>query len=138
MHILKLRQQATQATRDRFFGRPFAWGRDDCGKMTVFHLKALGLPFAAAKMGGYETAMGAKRALGRLGFKTLSEAADAQFPRIAPAAAMMGDLMLLPGNDAFGAFVIAVGNGRVLGWHEEAEGAVIMQPLRFETAWRLV
>lgn len=137
-HALRLRQAATQATRDRFIGRPFQWGRDDCGRMAIFHMKALDLAFPVAKMGAYSTALGAKRALARLGLKSLDQAADAQFARIAPAEALIGDLIMLDGDQGFGALTIAVGNGRVLGWHEDAPGAAILQPIAYSAAWRVL
>ena len=129
------RQIATQATKDRYFGKPFAWGEADCARMAAFHLKAMGWPVKLAGVGAYKTALGAKRALARLGHASLTEAMDARFARISPAATLIGDILSLAGDDAFGALVIAVGNGRVLGWHEDAAGAVILQPLTFDAAW---
>jgi cell wall-associated NlpC family hydrolase len=57
-------------------------------------------------------------------------------PRIAPAAALPGDLVQMPGDDTIGAMTIYVGNGRVLGYHEAVEGAVVMQPVEMVAAWR--
>lgn len=56
--------------------------------------------------------------------------------RIAPAAALAGDIVMLPGEDALGSLCIALGNGRVLGFHQDAKGAVVMQPTAFAAAWR--
>jgi hypothetical protein len=44
----------------------------------------------------------------------------------------------LPGEDALDALVVALGNGRVLGWHPDAAGAEVLQPLAFESAWRVL
>ena len=49
----------------------------------------------------------------------------------APAAAVVGDIVELPGEPPFGALSVAVGNGRVLGYHQDAEGAEILQPTAF-------
>ncbi len=130
------RVAAAQATLDRFKGRPFAFGRDDCARMAVFHLRQLGLKPKIAKAGSYSSLLGARRALARAGFASLAAAVDAQgLLRIPPAAAVVGDLLMLPGVDELGALVVAMGNGRVLGWHEDAAGATVMQPSDFVAAW---
>src|SRR3546814_16877565 len=70
-HPLERRRIATQATVDRFKDEPFAWGRFDCGKMVAFHLRKMGKPIAHAKVGSYSDALGAARAMKRLGFDNL-------------------------------------------------------------------
>jgi hypothetical protein len=57
---------------------------------------------------------------------------------IAPAAAIVGDVMMLPAVDDLGALGVCLGNGRVLIYHEEiATGAVVAQPIEMVTAWRV-
>lgn len=131
------RVAATQATLDKFKGKPFAWGDADCARMVIQHLKNMGAPIRLAGVGDYKTAIGAKRALGRLGFKTLADALDSHSLRIPPAAAVVGDVIQGEGDDQFGALGVAVGNGRMLGWHEDAAGAVVLQPVRSLAAWRV-
>ncbi len=137
--VMIRRVAATQATLDRFQGQPFVWGKADCSKLAIFHVKQFGWTLRIAKAGGYSTALGAKRALTRAGFKSLADAIDAHgLPRISPAAAVAGDLVQIPGDEAMGAIGVAVGNGRVLGWHEDAPGAVVVQPIEFVAAWSVV
>ena len=133
-----LRIAATQATRDAFFGRAFAWGQADCAQLLAFHLRGMGHRIPLAKVGSYKSALGAKRALARFGVATLAEAMDrAGFARIPPAAAVAGDVLELPGSDGFAAMTVALGNGRVLGWHETTLGAAALQPVEFVAAWRV-
>ena len=136
-HPLVGRVAATQATLDEWKGRPFAWGSADCARMVISHLKRMGCPIKLAGAGDYDSALGARRALGRLGFKTLAEAMDASFLRIPPAAALVGDVLEMPGDDVLGALAVAVGNGRALSWHEDAEGTVVVQPVAMTAAWRV-
>lgn len=131
------RVAATQATVRRFQGRPFRFGTTDCARLVAFHLKQLKLPVSLARAGSYRSALGARRALQRLGVASLAEALDAQgLARIAPAAAIVGDIVELPGEPPFGALSVAVGNGRVIGFHQDAAGAEILQPTAFVAAWR--
>ncbi len=137
--VMVRRVTATQATLDRFQGKPFVWGRADCARLAIFHVKQFGWKLRIGKAGAYSSALGARRALGRAGFTTLAEAIDAHgLPRIAPAAAKAGDLVELPSDDPVGAIGVALGNGRVLGWHPDAEGAVVVQPLQYVAAWSVL
>jgi hypothetical protein len=44
----------------------------------------------------------------------------------------------MPSADSFDALAIALGNGRVLGYHDDAPGgATVLQPVLFITAWRV-
>lgn len=136
---LERRAAATHATMARFKDQPFQWGKNDCARLVAFHLRKLGLPVRLAKAGTYKSALGARRALTRLGHATLLEAVDSYgMPRIAPAMAVIGDVVALPGADELGALGVAVGNGRVLAYHEDAPGAVILQPAGFVAAWRVL
>lgn len=130
------RVAATQATLDRFQGKPLTYGRDDCARMVAFHLRRLKRPIALAKAGTYSSALGARRAMARFGVASLGEALDKHgLFRIAPAAAVAGDILELAGDDAMGALAIALGNGRALSWHVDAPGATVVQPLAVVAAW---
>lgn len=137
------RRDATIATIARFQGQPFSWGRFDCARLAAFQARQLGWAVRIAKAGSYASALGAKRALARLGVSNLSELIDAHaIPRIAPAAALLGDLIEIPADDeepgeGFGALTVALGMGRVLGWHPEVDGAAVLHPLVLTAAWRL-
>lgn len=136
-HALKARAAATQATMARFRDQPFVWGSWDCVRMAAFHLRQLGHRPGLGRGGSYKSALGAKAALKRAGHDDLPAALDALMPRIAPAQALVGDIIMCPGQEFGGGITIAVGNGRVFGYHEDAIGAVVQQPLDFTGAWRV-
>ncbi len=136
-HVLIRRRDAAQATLAQFEGRPFAWGKFDCAKMVAFHLRQLDQSPGAAKAGSYSTAIGARRALTRLGVRTLAELLDRRFAQITPAATIVGDIIALPSVGPLDAIGIALGNGRLLAYHEDAVGAVVLQPMQLLAAWRV-
>lgn len=121
MHEMNRRAAAVRAVQARFADRPFAWGSVDCVKVGAWHLRLMGhkLP-ALAKAGRYRSALGARAALKRAGFADLAAALDATaLPEIPPAAALIGDIVLLPGTDGWQSLCIVMGAGTVLGFHEE-------------------
>ena len=132
------RVEAAQATLDRFRDRPLRLGRDDCVRMVAHHLRKLGYRVKLPAAGSYSTVRAAVKALRARGHASLGDALDALgLDRIAPAAAVAGDILMLPGADQLGALTIALGNGRVVGYHEDAPGAVVLQPLDYDAAWRV-
>ncbi len=133
------RQQAAQAAVARFKGEPWQLGKNDCVRLAAFVLRKMGHRPQLGKAGTYTTGPAALRALQRAGFNTLSEALDALgLERIAPAAARIADIVMIPGEAPLdGALTIAVGNGRVLGFHEDTGTAEILQPVEFIAAWRV-
>ncbi len=139
MNEMLRRQQAAQATVDRFRGVPFAYGKNDCARLAAFALRKMGHKPGLAKAGSYSSALSAARALKRLGHADLPSALDALgLLSIPPIAVLPADLVMLPGVGAFGgAIAMAVGNGRVLGYHEDLDGADILQPVEFVGAWRV-
>jgi hypothetical protein len=140
MSALILRQQAAQATIDRFQGKPLQLGKNDCARMAVFCLRQLGVKFSLLKIGPYKTEIGAAKVLRDLGFASITEAVDALgLPRIAPAMCLPGDIMTLKavGSDDV-ALAVAVGNGRVLGFWETAGVCAVFQPVEYGTAWRSI
>lgn len=141
--LMKKRVDAAQATVDRFQGKPFKLGRFDCAQMVAFHLRRIGRPVKVQKAGTYHSALGAKKALKRLGFDNLTQVADATFPRIPWAAALAGDIVEIPQDDAgggegIGALGVVVGNGRVLVYHPDAAGAVVGELKEANAAWRVI
>lgn len=132
------RQRAAQATVERFQGVPFAYGKNDCARLAAFALRQMGHKPGLAKAGSYSSALGATRALKRLGYGDLASVLDGLgLLRIPPIAALPGDLIMLPGEGPFGgALAMAVGNGRVLSYHEDLDGADIVQPVQYLSAWR--
>lgn len=136
---LQRRVDAAQKTLDRFKGKPFKFGRWDCAQMVFFHLRAMGRPLkAAARAGSYHSLLGGVKQLKKAGHDDLVALMDSHLERIPPAAALAGDIVAMPGLEGPGALTVAMGNGRVLGYHEEAEGAVVMQPVEMVVAWRVL
>jgi hypothetical protein len=138
MTELERRVAAAQATLDRFKDRPLKLGRDDCVRMVAFHLRKLGHKVVLPASGSYGTLRSALKELKTRGFASLADALDGMgFERIAPAAAAAGDVLMLPAVDQLGSLVVALGNGRVVGYHEDARGAAVLQPVEFVAAWRV-
>lgn len=125
---LHRRRDAAQATLDHFRARPFGLAdKNDCAHIAAFHLRKLGVRISLAKVGAYKTPLGARAAL-RRAFKvsSLPELADKLFERIAPANAIVGDLIEFRGLDSpIGALTVYLGNGLVVCYHEDhPEGAI--------------
>jgi hypothetical protein len=135
---IERRIAAAQATLDRFKDRPMRLGRDDCVRMAAYHLRKLGHQVVLPPSGSYASVRSGLKALEARGFSTLADAIDSfGFVRIPPASAAPGDMLMLPAVDRLGALVIALGNGRVVGYHEDLPGAGVLQPVEYETAWRV-
>jgi hypothetical protein len=137
-NILERRRDATQKTLDRFKGKALKFGKYDCARMASYHLRCLGRPVKVAKAGTYHSALGATRALKKLGYNNLAEVADAHFPRIPPAAALVGDLIELESDSPLGCITVVLGNGRTIGWIEGQDVAVVLQPTEYKAAWRVL
>jgi hypothetical protein len=132
------RRDAAQATLDRFRDKPLRYSVDDCARMAAFHARKLGHQVKLPPSGSYRTAAGALKQMLRLGYADLEQAVDAHgFERIAPAAAAVGDLVMMPGDAGLHSLAVCLGNGRTIGWHVDAPGATILQPIEFVAAWRV-
>ena len=133
------RTHAAQKTLDKWSKRPMKMGTSDCVRMAASHLRLLGYHVRLPNSGSYRTVRSAMKALNAAGFDTLEQALDGQgLERIAPAAAIVGDIVMLPGVDRLGGLTVSLGNGRVVGWHEDvAGGAVVLQPVEYRAAWRV-
>lgn len=130
------RQKAVRATMARFAGREFALGSVDCAKLAAFHLKQLGHKVRLSKAGHYKTLLGAQAALRRMGYETLPDALDGHgLTRIAPAFAVLGDIVTFESGFAIGALGIVHGNGNMLSFHESHAGLVVMSMGRIDAAW---
>lgn len=134
-----LRVAAAQDTLHRFRDRPLKLGLNDCVRMTAFHLRKLGYRVKLPPSGAYRTPKQAIKVLAERGYGDLAAALDGLgLQRIAPAEAVVGDIIQLPAVDQLGALTIVMGNGRVAGYHADVldRGAVVMQPKAYEGAWR--
>jgi hypothetical protein len=138
-HALVRRRDAAERTLRTWETRPQKLGSADCVRMTAAHLRLLGYKVKLPPAGSYRTVNSAMKALEKAGHDSISAALDALgLERIAPAATIVGDIILMPAEHELGALVIVMGNGRVAGWHDDhAEGVVVMQPLQMIAAWRV-
>lgn len=128
MDDLVRRQAALTRTLAKYRGRPFDWRSGDCIRMARSHLVAMGhkrLP----RLPHYGSAVGALRALKSTGHDSVESLLASILPRIAPAAMLPGDFLLLRGEEPFGAGVTILASGRLLfGWHEHERGATLINP----------
>lgn len=144
MHELERRKAAIEATRARFEGRPHAYGKVDCIKIAAGHARHMGHHRALGlqKAGTWSSALGAMRALKKMGFDRVFDAVDAAgFEPIAPAMILPGDLIGSAGTDGLDAIGIWLGNMAILGFHEDAmeQGVKVirLKTLSGMKAWRL-
>jgi hypothetical protein len=132
------RRDAAQALLDAWTKRPMRLGRSDCARMTASHLRRLGWRVKLPASGSYASVRSARREIAKLGHADLAGVLDGMgLPRIAPAAAIIGDVLLLESADGLGCLTVSLGNGRVLGYHDDVPGgAAVLQPLEYLAAWR--
>lgn len=131
---MEIRAKAAEATRLKYKDRPFVWGKVDCIKMCRSHAMAMGhkLP----KPPRYTSAIGAKRALTKMGHESVEQLLASYFPQITPAAARLGDIVIGEGEHGLDAAFIWTGR-KLMGFHEDAETLVMILPEQVKTAFRL-
>lgn len=131
---LIIRAQAFEATRKHFIDRPYKLGTVDCLKLARFQALKMGhKPIRAPR---YTTANGAIRSLKKLGFDSLDELLASMFPRIPLAQARLGDLVTGDGTEGLDATFVWSGR-KLMGFHEDAPGLVMILPEMVKTAYRL-
>ncbi|APX65591.1 hypothetical protein AV944_06730 [Sphingomonas sp. LK11] len=139
------RVNATQATIDKWLDKTFEWGTADCGQMVGSHLESLGLSTLLSQAGTYTTEIGAKRVMKRLGASSMEDFLDKLgLPRIAPASAVVGDVIGFPGgrdeDHQWTALGVHVGASDILGFAAaDGEDAIVrVGPVSVATvAWRV-
>lgn len=133
------RRDATLTTVERFKDKRFNWAKaSTCVHLARTQLAALG--HRVPPVPSFRSALSARRALSERGWSNLADMMGAvpTVVEIAPSQALIGDVLELPSEpDSIGSLVVAIGNGRVLGWLEGADDALIMQPDIYARAWRL-
>lgn len=138
MSELIKRRDATQATLDAVKGKPFRLGRNDCARIAAGHLRRMGHQVRLPSAGSYASTRTAMKALKERGFADLLEAMDGMgFERIAPAAALVGDVLALPTSSPLGCLVVVLTNGRALGFVDDVAEASVIQPVEYTAAWRV-
>lgn len=137
MTPIEFRAATAQKALDKFKGFAFRPGVRDCVKMSLFHLRNMGWTLTGKKL-EYRSIAAGEKLLKAYGWNTLADALDELgFERIPPAAAAVADIVEMQGEDGPGTLSIALGNGRVIGYHQDAAGAVVMQPDSPIAAWRI-
>lgn len=140
MSTLVQRRDATQATLDRFKGLPFKWGEADCAQLVLAHLRNLGVEVDVSAFPSYTTERGSLRALRRAGYTDLEKVVDDRLDRLAsPNRALVGDVVGFRIVGGPLSLSVALGNGRILGFHQETGQCGVWQPLyggMVATAWR--
>ena len=141
MHPMMKRQAATQACMDRFGFKVVEPGVRDCGKLTAHALHKQGRSAKLLNASRHTTWAGALRYLAKVGAKDLVALIDMMgLERIPPAAALPGDIIAMPTEDAndFGcSLTVALDNGRVLGLNPATNLIEPMIPHLFVCAWRV-
>ena len=141
MNTMLKRQAATQACMDRFAFKPVAPGRRDCGKLAAMAMHQMGRSAKLLNASRHTTWAGAVRYIRKAGFKDLVALVDAMgMERIAPAAALPGDIIACPSEegDGFGcSLAVALDNGRILGLNPASGLIEPMVPHLFIAAWRV-
>lgn len=132
------RQRATQKTLDRYRGVEFDWTKT----ATCIHLgrsQMVNMGHKPPKIPKFTTAVGAKKALKKVGFDSVPELLDSMFKRIPPAMMLLGDLAVAPGSEGLDGIMICAGPRKVFGWREDEPKLVVLDVNLDELtgAWRL-
>jgi hypothetical protein len=93
------RQDAAQASIDKFFGRSFEWGKRDCANLANHTLMNLGHRDYLANAKSYKTPLAARRAMKKAGVSDLGLFLDSiPLARIPAASMLPADIIGLPGS----------------------------------------
>ena len=118
---------AVQAVIDAFLFQPFVWGQADCAALAATALTELGHSNPLANVRRYTTERGAKRALLKLGHRSLEDAVDALgLTRITPAQTLPGDLIAIgdPMGQTWSALGVSLGDDRALAFVTQGDATV--------------
>lgn len=138
MIALVRRALATRETSAAWTGRRFRLGRADCARLAADHLARLGWE---VDLPGYRTVAEAARALDAKGYSTPFDGLDAAgLGRIAPAAALVGDVVGFPhpagdASERLRALGVVLGDRRALAWHQDMPGCGVVNLTNAEAAW---
>ena len=139
-HDIVIRMEAVQAAADKFVDKPLEWGRIDCVKLAALVMRKQGVPVRLLKGVRYTNPETALRKMRKMGFDDLNAAMDATgLARIAPASAIVGDIVSARSETTFGqALLVVAGSGRLLGFDGDHICRVIVPRwLGDEAAWRV-
>ncbi|EQB05223.1 DUF6950 family protein [Sphingobium indicum] len=133
------RAAATTATMAKYRSQAFDWrARATCIHMARFHLRRLG--HTPPPIPDFRSALGARKALEKTGFADLPALLDSLLERIAPASVLVGDIVILRGDEGFDSICIWAG-GKFLGWHGDDPSGIkpqmALDPANIIGAWRV-
>jgi hypothetical protein len=141
MTTMLKRAAATQACMDRFAYKPVEPGVRDCGKLAAHALHKQGRSAKLLTASRHKSWAAALRYLRKMGAGDLVTLMDMMgLERIPPAAALPGDIIAMPTDDANGfgcSLTVALDNGRVLGLNPATNQIEPMIPHLFICAWRV-
>lgn len=138
-NVLTRRRDAAEACRKRFHEKPYQPGVRDCPILAAHALRQQGVKVPYLKGLRWKSEAEGLRALKALGFADLLEAMDGLgLPRIAPAMALIGDVVALPTSHQLGALGVYMGNGNVLAFTDHSPNAEIIVRPQMLCAWRVI
>lgn len=138
-NALTRRRDAAAACRARFHEKPYVPGKRDCPLLAAHALRQQGVKVPFLKGLHWKTEAEGLRALKALGFADLLEAMDGLgLPRIAPAMALIGDIVALPTSHQLGALGVYMGNGNVLAFTDLSPNAEVLVRPQLICAWRTI
>lgn len=112
------RQIATTATLARYRAKQFDWSRGcTCVHLARFHLRKMG--HRPPTVPRFRSALSAKRALSANGWADVATMLDTFLPRITPAAMMLGDIAVIPGDGGLDSVFICATSHKLFGWTTE-------------------
>lgn len=123
---LDRRREATQATLDKFIGKPFSWQKGrHCVAMAHYHLRQMG--YRSPKLPPLprvRSPIAARQELTKRGFASVSDWLDSFLIRIPPAMMRLGDIAVTPGDEGFDAILIRTAPRKLLGWLPDGSAVV--------------
>jgi CBS-domain-containing membrane protein len=134
--ILK-RREVTQTTLDHFASKAFDW-RTGATCVHLVRKQLVGMGHRPPPIKAFRSALTAKKALQSKGWANLADMMSSLLTPVAPARAIIGDIVEMPSeDDTFGALAVVMGNGRIMGYLGETDLLTIAQPLVVPlAAWR--
>lgn len=135
---LERRRRATERTRLKYLDKKFDWARwRHC--IALARYQAVQMGHRPPPIRPIRGPVSAKRELKKRGCASVIELLDGQFPRIAPAQMLLGDLGAFPGTDGLNAIGVCAGPGRMLCWREDHPvlAVLIVDLDEFDASWRL-
>lgn len=119
--------------------RAFDWNGATC--IHLLRTQMVNMGHRPPRLPAFRSMPGAIRAMRAAGFADVAAiCAGQRLMAIAPAAMLVGDVALLPGDDGLDAVVICAG-GKMLGWHSASDGSGIVPIAEavgaITSAWRL-